>query len=827
MVNKHARTRASRLLAALCILSSGALPAWTGDSDINTAICTVAGDQLYPSATGDNAGGAIIVWEDRRSDTGDIYAQRIDTDGRARWQVGGIPITAAAGQQSSPAIVGDTLGGAYIAWEDYTDSEIHLQHIDANGTAVTGWPAGGLAVTSNAESDAWPRLIPDGLGGVVIAWGHYDAATNWDIHAQRIDGDGSVHAGWPAGGTMVSSASNGQTNPALTGDGNGGAIIVWQSGAVDDKAFAQWIDGSGTRRWDAGGGDLNGIALATSGESQVYPEVAGDGTGGAIVVWQDWRSSNDYGDLYGQRIAADGTLQWGAAGLPLVAVTGSYQDDHRVLSDGHGGAFLAWRDSRNAELWPASPTHYDIYLQRIDGNGADAAGWPANGMRLSAADRRATDPSLVDDGNQGVVVSWGDNVYPTTEVLAQRVSAAGTMQWSAGGVSVSGKPGYAVAPISAADGNGGALVVWRNKVLQGDFDIFAQRVYTGGNLSSLSTPSNDTPADGTTVSTTPSLSASLFNDSALPSPASQSQAQWRVLDYADPTADRPKAAARMDSMYDGALSYRLPFTFPFYGRDITAIAVNKNGLIELLEEGESCVECTRPGTHANGAHIDAIDAIFTSNGNLAAEDGYVKVFNGGEQVMVEWYGACAADGGGMKLAAIRAAVAPPPASNPVHFQVSLSRDGRIEWNFRQMDFVTCDPDMYSGLYPRGGTEVDVGYAIATQSSYAFDPLTQGIGQVSYHWDAPADYIVYDSGESAIDTASHDVPPEAALAGAQTYYWSVRQQSDVGDWTPWSSPTRFTTLADDTTTASGGGGGALNPLLGLLFALPWLAGRRPK
>ncbi len=47
------------------------------------AICTANNYQYGPNLIGDDAGGAIITWDDKRSGFYDIYAQRVDANGKA------------------------------------------------------------------------------------------------------------------------------------------------------------------------------------------------------------------------------------------------------------------------------------------------------------------------------------------------------------------------------------------------------------------------------------------------------------------------------------------------------------------------------------------------------------------------------------------------------------------------------------------------------------------------------------------------------------------------------------------------------------------------
>ncbi len=57
------------------------LPTWSNDATANNALSTAANSQLTPTIATDGSGGAIVTWQDNRSDSGDIYAQRIDANG--------------------------------------------------------------------------------------------------------------------------------------------------------------------------------------------------------------------------------------------------------------------------------------------------------------------------------------------------------------------------------------------------------------------------------------------------------------------------------------------------------------------------------------------------------------------------------------------------------------------------------------------------------------------------------------------------------------------------------------------------------------------------
>jgi parallel beta-helix repeat protein len=162
---------------------------------------------------------------------------------------------------------------------------------------------------------------------------------------------------------------------------------------------------------------------------------------------------------------------------------------------------------------------------------------------------------------------------------------------------------------------------------------------------------------------------------------------------------------------DGSTTYTLPWTFPYFGRSITAIEFNTNGLIELLEAGETCYECDDYGTHDDGDHEGNMDAIFASNDDLQTDDtsdSYVAVCNFTDRIVVEWNGSTYYDY--------------DTAGYNTNFQVVMYPNGTIEWNFNVMDWWDFDYDMFSGLYAlEEDVEGYVGYEIDVQESYVFDP----------------------------------------------------------------------------------------------------------
>lgn len=211
----------------------------------------------------------------------------------------------------------------------------------------------------------------------------------------------------------------------------------------------------------------DGIPLTGAGDDQVNPVVVSDGAGGAIVAWEDSRNGNT--DIYAQRVDAAGVRQWRADGVALCIATGD-QTGPMIVSDGAGGAIVTWQDARNGDK--------DVYAQRVDASGTVM--WTADGVALGAATGDQTDPVLATDGAGGAIVTWTDARNILKNIYAQRVDATGTVLWTVDGAPIcTAANDGARLPAIVSDDAGGAVVVWIDS-RNADADIYAQRVDGSG-----------------------------------------------------------------------------------------------------------------------------------------------------------------------------------------------------------------------------------------------------------------------------------------------------------------------------------------------------------
>jgi hypothetical protein len=238
-----------------------------------------------------------------------VYAMRVDAFGDRLWQENGVPVCQSTFFQSRPRLLSDGSGGAIIAWSDQrADStseysgDIYAQRLDALG--IARWTPNGVPLCVAP----WPQYVsgisPDADGGAIVVWDDYRSGSG-DIYAQRVSGEGQ--ALWTDGGIGLCVQEAPQVESIITADGFGGAIVGWVDwrssllGPGSD-VYVQRVSGAGVSLWATDGG-----AVATASFSQIALALAPDGLGGAIIAWEDGRSGTSM-DIYAQRISPDGQL---------------------------------------------------------------------------------------------------------------------------------------------------------------------------------------------------------------------------------------------------------------------------------------------------------------------------------------------------------------------------------------------------------------------------------------------------------------------------------------------------------------------------------------
>jgi len=305
-------------------------------------VCSAEYPQFAPDLVADGSGGVLVAWEDRRSGTSAIYVQRIAADATVEvgWPTNGVAVTPSSSGQFLPSLVPDDVNGALVFWEDArTGSAAAYAHrITWRGRRADSWPIAGLALNPSIGRQDLVHAIRDGAGGAFVAWRDARRGTP-DLYLMRIRGDGDAAAGWPGTGVTVSTFPSDKSGLSLAPDGAGGVFVAWEDArGGGTTVYAQRVDGTGRR---PSGWPNDGRPFSTASGFQVASLVVPDGAGGLYGMWQDFREGQSH--VYGQYLDGSGmpAAGWPADGLRL-ASDASGQIAPAGAPDGSGGAILIW-----------------------------------------------------------------------------------------------------------------------------------------------------------------------------------------------------------------------------------------------------------------------------------------------------------------------------------------------------------------------------------------------------------------------------------------------------------------------------------------------------
>ncbi len=207
----------------------------------------------------DGGGGAILVFEDGRNSATsgtDIFAQRVDAALTLLWGGGGAAVCTAPLAQLGPVALGDGAGGALVLWRDRRSGpgeSLFAARLGPDGLPVAGWAAGGVSVRpGTALHDL--HLVgagapPSGGAGAIVSSQDTPYGGAAHLHLDRLHADGRVDTLWHPAVIQSALLSSG-----LVPDGSGGAFLSWldwPSGML--LALRIGPDGIAAPGWDPDG----------------------------------------------------------------------------------------------------------------------------------------------------------------------------------------------------------------------------------------------------------------------------------------------------------------------------------------------------------------------------------------------------------------------------------------------------------------------------------------------------------------------------------------------------------------------------------------------
>ena len=434
--------------AMILVLVASVCPAVTRWTANGVLVSSESGEEKNQQITTDEAGGAIITWQQFMGGSDwDIWAARVDSGGTRLWKQ---RLTLSSDEERNPRIAPDGAGGAIITYEHEVagDWDVYVVRVDADGNT----PWGGIPIANTSSVDEqFPMITSQGtasdLSGMatIVYQTTPVPPTNWNIQAAQVRmQDGSLNYVYK----NVTTGVNDKTEPQLVSDAAGGAIVCYKElVALKWEVKAARVDNIGAVPWTT--------AIGAATDSEYNAKLATNGLGGAIVTYeQDTGGTNK--DIWAAMVLINGSEMWYKR-----MTSGTDQETKpQITPDGSGGAVIAYQRYVGSE---------DIYGVKVDSSGTVVPGWPTC---VQGGPDTEQDPQVTTDGSGGGIFTWAIQYSGDWDIRAWRLDANGVHRAF---TIVQYLPSNAQNPQITSDGVGGAIVTWKDDRAT-DWDIYAQRV---------------------------------------------------------------------------------------------------------------------------------------------------------------------------------------------------------------------------------------------------------------------------------------------------------------------------------------------------------------
>lgn len=216
------------------------------------------------------------------------------------------------------------------------------------------------------------------------------------------------------------------------------------------------------------------LALAddNNGSDQVQPKLVPFQNKGWYVSWFDANPSTPppvgY-DVFYQRLSPEGNQHFPQGGDMVADLSNSSTEDYGLDADTTGDALIAFLDTREG-------SNQQVTAAKLGPGGGRL--WGRLGVQLTNDSNFHAAPKITGTSDGNIVVAWTSN----SNVVLQKLNAAGQPQWGSGVVFSNSNYDYSLADLHAAD-NGSVIVSWvSNQGFGSDSQLQANKVSASGSL---------------------------------------------------------------------------------------------------------------------------------------------------------------------------------------------------------------------------------------------------------------------------------------------------------------------------------------------------------
>jgi hypothetical protein len=262
-----------------------------------------------------------------------------------------------------------------------------------------------------------------------------------------------------------------QIYPDVAIDSAGNAIVIWEDDRNGDPyIYGQKFEPDGNPLWSSSDKRIN--QYTTAGSNNQRPRVAISSNDTIYVAWHSYHGSE--WKPYAQRLNSTGDAQWGTSDDVLVTSVSTLQQTHvAICVDSNDDLVIAWRDGRDGG------GDVNIYAQKLNYSGGKQWGSTDKLLSHDVEAKAQANVEIASDSQGNTIAVWEDRRVLEDYIYAQKLNSTGDPQWDANDVKIGQNDGSSnqFSPEIACDSEDNVIIVWdddRNGGL-GKEDIYAQK----------------------------------------------------------------------------------------------------------------------------------------------------------------------------------------------------------------------------------------------------------------------------------------------------------------------------------------------------------------
>lgn len=460
----HKTNKLRNIFLLFLFLIQPVFPQWNSNTSLNTKFVVNSKDPINIVSVENQKGGIFVFWEDTRSDNQEVLFQHINETGKVSFRADGRPVSSLNGKKVLPVAVSHNQLSSIVIWKDFTFNEtgdLFAQKVFSNGTF--DWGANGIQITNNVEisdysidkddvgniyityvekSKTLPaefilkyhklnsngkeiftsksivlaknflrksntNILTDNKGGAFILW--LESKNNRIIlNATHADSSGKIN--WKEKQIQISDESSNVTSFSAVKVNNDNIYVSWQSTSSKRTIGHQLINIKNKSLWNQ---SLRNVSNLEGNHTN--PIVIAENNN-LFISWT-YEKDNDRNILL-QSYDLTGKPLWNKNGIFVVDEKGHQFGQKLILNN--KSLYITWIDRRVDSL------HANIYTQRFDLNGNFL--WNPNGIIVaSSKNSEKSYLNIVSDFSDGAIVVFKDKRTNENSIYGQKVFASGVI----------------------------------------------------------------------------------------------------------------------------------------------------------------------------------------------------------------------------------------------------------------------------------------------------------------------------------------------------------------------------------------------------------------